>query len=191
MRRLASILIPSLAVFLTLTAAPAHAANDSKAPEGKGDPVCATLYQRLQPGETESKVLAHMCGESIAEVEPRFAADKLLAVLWEHDEFEGRTALIYGDFLCDSAGYGFSDLTDAHNRTGGITSYALHSGCNQSLLYNSTQYRNLCGGFDFTPVPYIGTSCNDRLFSMRIWKRPCGCLSDTDQNGQHAVRNPE
>jgi uncharacterized protein with PIN domain len=168
------------AVLITLVPSNAVASSAMATPTGSEVPVvaeksCATLYERLKPGETVSRVKARACGGSQAEARAELAAltcclSYKLMTVYQHDNLEGLDDVMYGDFPCDPVGYGFSDLRPAHNNVGGITSYELHNLCGQSLLYNGHSFAQMCNGFRATSVGYVGTSCNDRIFSARIWQ---------------------
>ncbi|WP_147263939.1 hypothetical protein [Prauserella sp. PE36] len=139
------------------------------------------MLEKLQPGESESEVLAEACGatqnEAKANLNAEIAdegiqqqANYQLVHLYQHSYQGGRSTTIFGESACDSAGYGMSDLRNANSVVGGISSYRADPTCNGQTLYHEPNYVRQCGAHQTGTLKNVPWECNDHLFSMRVYR---------------------
>jgi hypothetical protein len=163
-------------VLAVVTAGSAMADIDISRFRSSDGPYCASYFKRMTPGKPEATLVYDACSHSPDDpsLRPSISTTYYIAVkLWQHAIGEGKNRELWIEAKCDSAGWGFSDLTrfnDDPNYVDGISAYEVYSSsnCNKSLIYTQTQFRSLCNGFDGN-VPFVGQNCNDKVYSMRIW----------------------
>ncbi|WP_162788472.1 hypothetical protein [Amycolatopsis albispora] len=133
---------------------------------------CIITVERLTPGSPEATEIDRTCGptrEAAQAKRPNLKASVLLAHLFQHG-FSGWRADLVADAACDSAGWGFSDIREHNSAVGGISSYRTFNECNGSAIYSETDFNNECGRFHFLWDVSVPWSCNDHVYSMRLYK---------------------
>jgi hypothetical protein len=156
------------------TAAPAQAA--APVPASAGAQHCVIVAAPLEPGQTVSRVLSHVCADTPASAQrlsesanPRLAST-LLLVLYENiryntDSAGASTQLRGSAGPCDTEGYGFGNLGSWGNR---ISSFKRFNWCQRVAGYDYINY----GGNNGNPIgiwtkdtDWVGAA-NDRIESI-------------------------
>jgi hypothetical protein len=147
-------------------------------PEGSG-PFCRITLAKLEPGETQSRVLSYTCAASAGELENASivpAASVLLMTWYQDIGFGGPSTQLFGSAgPCDAEGYGFANVGAAWNDR--ISSFKAFNNCNRAVAFTninfggtSATYVN-AGGVGHTPalsVSFVGTAMNDKISSFLI-----------------------
>lgn len=173
----------ALVALLGISATPALAdeAISVKSPEASQRPdgaYCMTIVHRVNDQTGESVPVSSECSDSAitGTVIPDTASSRaylagnpaLLVTFFAHQSYGGNWRTVGGDDgPCDSAGYGLSNLIQ-DNFYLGISSYKLSSNCRRSTVYTETNYGGYAKSFSTVNVPYVGTTHNDQVFSMRV-----------------------
>lgn len=132
---------------------------------------CNTVVKRVHPDQPDARVVSRQCTDNpAARPLPAPKNDVAIVTFYDKPDYQGNSDTIYGDYTCDSAGYGFADLSDVLDgwTEGGITSYQLHSGCNRSFVYDDYDYSGnmLPRNGNQRALPYNWV---DNVYSMRTW----------------------
>lgn len=181
MRRMTSCAIGlTLGIALSIASpASADTAGDTPAVADLSSYDCVIVAKRILPGKPETRLGPALCEISERRAIATAAASFVLVAFYEHAKYNttrrGRSTAILVESLCDSVGYRMSDLRDANNKVGGVSSYTYGTaGCNDGQIFYNT---NFTGSSTFVrgDCPNVGTSFNDHLWSMRAWRYPCGC----------------
>ncbi|MFE0022954.1 hypothetical protein [Amycolatopsis sp. NPDC059021] len=157
------------AIFTISTPLSAHAES--------GDQYCIITVTKEAPGSPEAKVIDNSCGptrEAAAAKRPAMRRNVLLAELFQHTNQNsgvgGWRADLVADSECDSAGWGFSNIVRYNDAVGGISSYRTFAQCNGSAIYSEKNFKNLCGIYSFQWDVNVPWSCNDHVYSMKLYK---------------------
>jgi hypothetical protein len=126
---------------------------------------CQIVLDKLQPGETTSKVLSSQCTTANQPlVAP--AASALLMTWYVNISYGGDSTTIYGKAgPCDSAGYGIGYVGDAWNDT--ISSFKVWNNCNYTSAFANKNYGGACQKYNAN-VPFVGSALNDEISSFWV-----------------------
>ncbi|MER6442373.1 hypothetical protein ABT275_39575 [Streptomyces sp. NPDC001185] len=130
---------------------------------------CVIVLDRLQPGETSSRVLSRTCTTDTgsAQAQPSSIQSTLLMTWYADANQSGASTQIRGSSGgCDASGYGIAYVGDDWNDR--ISSYKLFGTCNTVDAYDTSNYGNeiyFCGICSADNIPW---SANDRISSMWI-----------------------
>lgn len=132
--------------------------------------VCTTVVAPVAPGEKSSRVLHQSCTTETLAASAQRRADKrgpldstLLVVFWEEVDFGGDESQVYGsDGTCNGSGYGFEDMEDVQDETGGVSSYQLQGNCDVSEKFTETDFGGTSSGLIFgQSQSWVGSTWND------------------------------
>jgi hypothetical protein len=137
---------------------------------------CTMVIDKLQPGETVSKVRSYTCA---APGQPAPAPDASIEastqlMLWCVDwNWGSPCTFVYGTAgPCDATGYGISYVGNVWNDV--ISSFLVYNNCWYTRAYIDSNYGGGCQDYS-GDVSYVGDFMNDRISSFRIaaWRRAC------------------
>lgn len=155
--------VVSVVAAVTLGASNAHANPLQTA--GKGEKHCIITLDKLQPGQTESRVISHEC--VFGDQQPVTAqGDYLLMVWYQHKDYYGASTSIKGVAPCDNAGYGISDTGYWREF---ISSYKVFNRCNTSRMFTLPKWSGTGSGVRYSSQRYLGSTFNDNVGSFWIW----------------------
>ncbi|MEU1534010.1 hypothetical protein [Streptomyces fagopyri] len=131
---------------------------------------CVIVLDKLQPGQTSSRVLSRSCttGTASAQAQPSGIQSTLLMTWYADANQSGASTQIRGSSGgCDASGYGIAYVGDDWNDR--ISSYKLFGTCNSIDAYDTSDYGNeiyFCGICSADNIPW---SANDRISSMWVY----------------------
>lgn len=169
-----------LSSMLAVPAASATATASSAATDALAAYDCVIVAERISPAKPDLRLGPRLCGQSPERSRAAADASYVLVVFFEHVKYNtvrrGRSTAVTVGSPCDSVGYRMSDLRDANNDVGGISSYRYGTaGCNGGQIFYNT---NLTGSQAIisNDCPNVGVVYNDHVWSMRAWRYPdCTC----------------
>lgn len=148
--------------------------NAAKPAAGK---YCLSQAAPVSPGSRDLTITSTTCsdtaraGTTLPDNVAQPAATQLLVIFHQNLNYGGAYDTIAGSFgPCDSAGYGFTNLSNVEFNVGGISSYeyAAGSNCNYASYYTGTNYGGTARIGYIGNNPYVGSPWNDDIFSMHI-----------------------
>ncbi|MDI5979656.1 hypothetical protein [Amycolatopsis magusensis] len=148
---------------LSLSTTTALASNTSH-----GTEACQVVLHKLKPGQETSDVAFSRCSDNPDEF--RTSGWIILANLYVDADYRGRVIYLSGlDGPCDSAGYGWRDLSDiAPDGSGAdntVSSFRVLEGCTWSQMYDGVNYSGDVK-YGHGNYAFIGHEMNDRMSSM-------------------------
>jgi hypothetical protein len=129
---------------------------------------CAVLLDKLQPGQTESRVVSYTCADSeqaLASLQPA-ASVKLMTVFLDIN-----FGIKIKDFFgaagpCDASGYSINNVgADANDR---ISSFQTFSSCNHTVAFVDINQSGGSQGYNGTSISFVGNAMNDQISSFHI-----------------------
>lgn len=149
-------------------------------PTGSGS-YCSIVLDKIQPGQTQSRVLSYTCAESEVARDSLTASTTVLLMTWYKDaNFSGSSTTINGCCgPCDAAGYGIQNVGSSWNDV--ISSFKSFNNCNRVRGYADINYGGTgatwqdLSGIGVTPalsVSFVGSTMNDRISSFLL-NRQC------------------
>ncbi|WP_394834375.1 hypothetical protein LVJ94_48535 [Pendulispora rubella] len=132
---------------------------------------CRVVLEKLEPGETESRVAADECVADEKDFTLNPAASTLLMIWYEHPYFGGESRAIYGNAgPCDSAGYGVSDV--GANWYSRISSFKGFNSCNDITAFVGTKYTGYWVGWGThaaeLAIGDVGPDLDNNIRSFRM-----------------------
>lgn len=118
---------------------------------------CSTVIKKIHPGEPASRIVSQTCSSDANSPSLHPAYTVTLACFFEFQNYGGYSDCVQGsDGPCDTAGYGFPDMSGVEAAVNGIESYYYYNNCNQQALYTGSYYGGTVGWFygDNADVPY-------------------------------------
>jgi hypothetical protein len=127
---------------------------------------CAVLLDKLQPGQTESRVVSYTCADSeqaLASLQP--AASVKLMTVFQNSNFGIKIKDFFGAAgPCDASGYSINNVgADANDR---ISSFQTFSNCNHTVAFVDINQGGGSQGYNGTSISFVGNAMNDRISSF-------------------------
>ena len=186
-RRPRRALLPLLAIALillpTVPADAAITADGGKPMPLGGTPTpaaagqhCVVVLDKLQPGQTTSRVLSQTCADraDAPALTKAAAASTLLLVLYEHATYGGASTRITGAYgPCDAEGYGVSALVSSwRNRVSSLKGFNY---CNVVEIYDGINYATFLAsrgaGGSRLDWDWVGSYANDKTDSIIMFRQ--------------------
>jgi hypothetical protein len=171
MRKLLLSLFAALGMLLSLTSV--VAAEPAPAGQESGTRHCATVIDKVQPGQKESTIVSRICADdsqSLRQMQSADCCQWLLVKYWAEGNFSGDAEEIYGySGSCNTSGYGIPDTAPLQDR---ISSYRLFGDCNSATIYDGFRYEGNARRFNQVSVDAgtLGIEYNDKVRSMWVRK---------------------
>ena len=142
------------------------AAQASPAPVAGGSAThCVIKLAKLEPGQTESRVISSEC--VTGNQQPTAAqGDYLLMTWYQHMDYQGNSTKVYGDAACDTYGYGISYTGWLWKNS--MSSYRVFNRCNLSRMYTDKNYGGVASSWKNGSQHYLGRTFNDNVGSLWI-----------------------